>query len=149
VTDKKIRIRVAGFFVENDRLLLVKHRKENREYYLLPGGGQDYRESQHQCLEREFKEELDVKPNVGKFLFCGESIPPSGSEKNHIFQVVLRVTGLDGILKLIPDPPLYGFDFIPTGEIENITLFPNSSSQIRAVLANQKCESYVQYKWVS
>ena len=39
------RVRVAGILIEDDRILLIEHTKNNRKYWLVPGGGVDWGES--------------------------------------------------------------------------------------------------------
>ena len=40
------RIRVAGILIENDKILLIQHYKNNKKYWLIPGGGNDWGELQ-------------------------------------------------------------------------------------------------------
>ena len=44
------RIRVAGVLIRGDRILLVRHAREGRTYYLLPGGGLEWGETCAQGL---------------------------------------------------------------------------------------------------
>src|SRR6478735_4541428 len=85
-----IRHRIAGIYARGGNILLVKHRKAGREYYLLPGGGQETGESAIEALAREWKEELDLKVTVGKFLFCGESVPAE-TKRTQVFQMVFQI----------------------------------------------------------
>ena len=39
------RVRVAGIVIEDNKLLLIAHKKNNSVYWLLPGGGVNYGES--------------------------------------------------------------------------------------------------------
>jgi ADP-ribose pyrophosphatase YjhB (NUDIX family) len=57
LSNKKIRIRVAGLVVEENKILLIAHKKGNEIYWLLPGGGVEYQESLDEALKREFFEE--------------------------------------------------------------------------------------------
>ena len=43
--EKNIRVRVAGIIVEDARVLLIAHKKNDKVYWLLPGGGVDFGES--------------------------------------------------------------------------------------------------------
>ncbi len=73
----QIRIRVAGILVHNDQILLVRHEKNRKSYYLLPGGGMEYGESASQALIREFKEEVGLNVEIGKLVMVQDSIPPN------------------------------------------------------------------------
>ncbi|EKD68656.1 MAG: hypothetical protein ACD_47C00498G0002, partial [uncultured bacterium] len=41
MTEKKgfVRVRIGVLIFERDSILLVHHKKEDRDYWLLPGGG--------------------------------------------------------------------------------------------------------------
>ncbi len=50
------RIRVSAILRWNDRILLCRHEKPGKEYWLLPGGGVNSGESLVDALERELAE---------------------------------------------------------------------------------------------
>jgi ADP-ribose pyrophosphatase YjhB (NUDIX family) len=58
------RIRVSALLGREDRLLLCRHEKAGREYWLLPGGGVDLGESLDRALKRELAEELGITDDV-------------------------------------------------------------------------------------
>jgi len=87
---KKLRIRVAAL-IQNDKkeILLIKQRKKNKDYWLLPGGGVEFGESAIVALERELKEELNLDVSSSEFLLINESIDPKGGR--HLIQLVFNV----------------------------------------------------------
>ena len=87
-------------------LLLVKHQKESRSYWLLPGGGVNYGESVAAALRREVLEETGLVVDLGDFLFASESIAPDKSR--HGVHLVFRGTMLSGTLKVNEEPLLQG-----------------------------------------
>ena len=95
-SNRKIRLRIAGVFVRDNKILLVKHRKNGLEYYLLPGGGQEPGESSIDALIREWKEELNLDIKPGQFLFCGESVPPQNLSRSQVMQLVFAVEEIQG-----------------------------------------------------
>ena len=50
------RIRVSALLEWRDRILLCRHEKPGKEYWLLPGGGVDAGESLTDALHRELAE---------------------------------------------------------------------------------------------
>src|SRR5436189_5903255 len=54
------RIRVSAILRWEGRVLLCRHEKSGREYWLLPGGGVNGGESLVQALRRELEEEVGV-----------------------------------------------------------------------------------------
>ncbi len=54
------RDRSQAIVVRGDRILMVKHRMDGREFYCLPGGGVDEGETPAEAALRELKEEACV-----------------------------------------------------------------------------------------
>jgi 8-oxo-dGTP pyrophosphatase MutT (NUDIX family) len=63
--------RYQGLIVENDRVLLIKHREHEtgRSYWIIPGGGLDGDESEEECVIREVREETNLDVEVLDLLF--------------------------------------------------------------------------------
>ena len=80
------RIRVSGILKKDNEILFVKHRKNKKEYYLLPGGGVDFGESFEAALKREFMEEVNIEIKVKDLVFVSEGIDPKGEK--HIISIV-------------------------------------------------------------
>jgi ADP-ribose pyrophosphatase YjhB (NUDIX family) len=107
----------------NDReILLVKHRKGSRQYWVLPGGRLEYGETFHECAVRELKEETGLEVSVERFLFMSEAIAPDRSR--HIVNVYLKAKVIGGTMKIGNEPVLAGVDFVPVANLDKMTLFP-------------------------
>ena len=72
----KVRVRVCGFLVQKNKILLLNHIGLNPEnqFWSPPGGGIEFGETIEQCLIREFQEEVNLKIEVKDFLFINEHI---------------------------------------------------------------------------
>jgi len=58
------RIRVSALLRWQDRILLCRHEKPGKEYWLLPGGGVDSGESLVDALQRELSEEVGLRDEI-------------------------------------------------------------------------------------
>ena len=54
------RIRVSALLRRGERVLLCRHEKVGRHYWLLPGGGVNGGETLVRALQRELTEELGI-----------------------------------------------------------------------------------------
>ena len=59
--EKRPRVRVAVVVVHEGKILLVEHTKEDRNYWLLPGGGLEWGEGLKEALSREVAEETGLE----------------------------------------------------------------------------------------
>lgn len=107
---------------DEQKILLVRHRKGSRQYWVLPGGRLEYGETFKECAIRELKEETGLDIEVEKFLFISEAIAPDRSR--HIVNIYLKAKIVGGTMRLGNEPVLAGVEFIPLKELEHSTLFP-------------------------
>jgi 8-oxo-dGTP diphosphatase len=100
----KLRIRVSGICIENDKLLMIKHHYLGKEGYLWspPGGGMEYGQNAEQTLKREFLEETGLSIMVEKFLFVNEFLAPP----LHAIELFFKVKKTAGKLTRGSDPEM-------------------------------------------
>ncbi len=84
------RIRVSAILRRENRILLVRHEKHGREYWLLPGGGVSTGETLLEAVKRELAEEVGIDED---FLLEGpvalaDSISPAGWPAKHVVHIV-------------------------------------------------------------
>lgn len=125
------RTRVGVLIVRGDELLLVKHRRDDHEYWLLPGGGLDYGESIHDCAVRECKEELGLDVEVGDIIAVTESLPPQA--RRHILHIVLQATSFSGQEQLGQDDKrLVDMGWHPIEALRELTFYPPIAEEMIA-----------------
>jgi ADP-ribose pyrophosphatase len=142
------RVRVAGILIEDDRILLIEHTKNNRKYWLVPGGGVDWGESAAEALIREFKEETGLDIEVEKFLFISETIAPD--KQKHVINLYFKIKKAENssnIMKLGEEEMLTDLRFIPEDEIKNIKLYPNIKEKLIKLLNKGNIEPYLGLLW--
>lgn len=128
---KDIRVRVGGVYIDGDRILLVRHEKKGRTYWLLPGGGVEFGEDLDEALRRELREECAVDTETGRLLFTNSSIPPDRHRHVLNFTFYGRVTRGEARLNE-DDGVLREVAWVPRADVERLLFFPNFKRQLLA-----------------
>lgn len=115
----KLRVRVMGILVQDEKLLLIKHSGLGAAGYLWspPGGGMEYGFSAGENLKREFLEETGLQVEVKEFLFICELLKPPF----HAIELFYSVTAVGGVLMQGKDPEMSDEDQI-IKEVRYMTL---------------------------
>lgn len=66
------KIRVRAIIPHGDKVLLVKNKQSQGDFYCLPGGGVEEGELVTDALRREIKEELGVDAVIGRLLVLAQ-----------------------------------------------------------------------------
>ncbi|MFC1724382.1 NUDIX domain-containing protein [candidate division KSB1 bacterium] len=146
IRDKNVRIRAAAIIIEEKKILLVKHKKNDKEYWLLPGGGVKYGESLVNALKRELFEELNLKVDVKDIVYINDSI--NIEEERHIVNVCFRCLINEGKIKINKDHRLVGYNFIAFEKIQSLQIYPNIKQELIDYLKNDSSnKSYLGERW--
>lgn len=122
------RIRVAGLLVNGGRVLLVRHEKEGRSYWLLPGGGVEAGEQLEDAVRREFAEECSITPSaVHGPVAMAETIPPPHlAAGRHILHMIFAIEAepeATGALASV-DEAVLGHAFVDQRRLRDLDLRP-------------------------
>ena len=122
------RIRVSAILRWRGQLLLIRHEKPGKEYWLLPGGGVNSGESLTDALQRELDEELGITADVpveGPVAIC-ESIDPKRPVRKHVVHIVFAgdLTGRSLEAVQSRDAAVRGHRLFGPDDLDGIVLHP-------------------------
>jgi ADP-ribose pyrophosphatase YjhB (NUDIX family) len=122
------RIRVSGLILSGDGLLLIRHEKDGRPYWLLPGGGVEPGETLERALFRELQEEcgLDDVTVVGPAALVESIAPHSMPDGKHVVHLVFHVAVPPGALAMVSssDATVRNHRIVRRRELPDVDLRP-------------------------
>lgn len=143
-----VRIRVTVVLRHPDgRLCFVRHLKDGRRYWLLPGGGQDAFESLEDAARRELHEELRITASELKFIGLRETM--SSAAGRHIQFPIFEAVSPD-LSTLAPgeDPRVEGIDFFTAEQLINRPLFPDMGDEILKLARGEQIAPFRTLEWI-
>lgn len=122
------RIRVSALLTHGNQILLCRHQKGDRSYWLLPGGGVEVGESLHVAVARELMEETGLEAVMLEGpIAIAESIAPAGTvPRKHVVHVLFSGDLSDRSLADVAsaDEAVHGHRLVDRSELGNIDLRP-------------------------
>jgi ADP-ribose pyrophosphatase YjhB (NUDIX family) len=140
-----IRIRVSMLVIDDGRILLVRHEKDGRSYWLLPGGGLEYGESLEEALRREAEEETGLDIEVRDLVLVWESLPPNRSR--HGLNLCFRASVRGGTLETRGDDRLREAAFVPLTELDGLPMHPPLAEPIHAIVEGARTPLFLGPRW--
>ncbi len=129
-----VRVRVGVLVCERGSILLVHHKKEDRDYWLLPGGGLEAGESIEECAKREMLEETGYEIELKKLVFTSETLYPG--RKRHIVHMNFLAEIKGGGPAALEEERVIGHKFVPLSEFAGYKFYPNIKKEIIEAAAN-------------
>jgi ADP-ribose pyrophosphatase YjhB (NUDIX family) len=123
------RIRVSALLRWNDGLLLCRHEKPGKEYWLLPGGGVHSGESLVDAVHRELSEEIGIEDELaleGPVAIADSISPASSYATKHVVHIIfagdLGGRSLEAVTS--KDAAVRGHRLFRLDELDDVVLHP-------------------------
>lgn len=144
----KIRNSIKAIIIEDDKILMTKNKDSEGIYYLLPGGGQEYKETFIDTLKRELLEEIGATVAIYDLVFIREYIGSNNKIQCDMHQVEYMF-----LCKLISRPnnngslfddSQIGFEWLPIELLDGYRFYPKELTKfIKAFNNKEKTPIYL------
>jgi 8-oxo-dGTP pyrophosphatase MutT (NUDIX family) len=126
---KTVRISAKAIIITNGRLLVIRNRDTEGDWYMLPGGGQEYGETLPAALNRECLEEIGASVTVGRLRFIRDYIAEhhefAAEGEGHQVELMFECNLMSAPrLGEKPDAMQTGIDWIDLGALPQHRLYP-------------------------
>jgi ADP-ribose pyrophosphatase len=123
------RVRVSAVLRWDDQILLCRHEKPGKEYWLLPGGGVDAGESLVDALQRELFEEIGIDEEIpveGPVAIVDSIAPKRSLSQKHVVHIIFAgdLTGRSLEAARSEDAAVRGHRLFTLEELDLIVLHP-------------------------
>ena len=123
------RIRVSAILRWQDRMLLCRHEKGEKQYWLLPGGGVNSGESLVDALHRELGEELGIAENLpveGPVAIVDSIAPIRSFAAKHVVHIIFAgdLTGRSLETVTSRDAAVRGHRLFGVEDLDEVVLHP-------------------------
>ena len=123
------RIRVSAILRWQDRMLLCRHEKGEKHYWLLPGGGVNSGESLVDALHRELGEELGIAENLpveGPVAIVDSIAPIRSFAAKHVVHIIFAgdLTGRSLETVTSSDAAVRGHRLFEVEDLDEVVLHP-------------------------
>ena len=123
------RIRVSAILRWKGRMLLCRHEKPGKEYWLLPGGGVNSGESLVEALHRELAEEIGIDEKVpveGPVAIVDSISPTQSFAAKHVVHIIfagdLGGRSLEAVTS--QDAAVRGHRLFEVNDLDGVVLHP-------------------------
>jgi 8-oxo-dGTP diphosphatase len=130
--ERMIRNSAKALIIKDGKMLAIRIKDENKEWYIMPGGGQETEELLSKAVCREVAEELGMEVEAKELVFVIEGVH---GEKFHRVDLVFLCEYIGYIKNVVlhSDTNQVGYDWIEIKSLNHSSLYP---SKLRRQIMN-------------
>ena len=130
--ERMVRNAAKALIIKDDKMLAIKLKDEQDEWYIMPGGGQDVEEILPETVCREVAEELGLQVEVKDLVFVIEGVH---GESFHRVDLVFLCEYIGKIENAVLQSDTYqvGYDWLDIKSLNTTPLYP---SKLRRQIMN-------------
>ena len=148
---KNIRCSAKAIIIKGNKILMIKNIDPEGYWYLLPGGGQEHKETLIHALKRECKEEASIDIDVGDLVLIREYIGAHhefskwDKDVHQIeFMFICKIISKKGVKKgKKPDSYQKDVVWIDIKKLSNYRIYPEILKKIIPQLKSKKFPMYL------
>jgi len=130
--ERKVRNSAKALIIQDDKMLAIKIRDGEEEWYIMPGGGQDAEELLPDTVCREVAEELGLQVEVKDLVFVIEGLHGENFHRVDLVFLCEYVGEIENAL-LQSDTNQVGYDWLDIKTLNTAPLYP---SKLRRQIMN-------------
>ena len=129
----KVRVSAKAIIIDRNEVLFLAMRDDRGPYFLLPGGGQEHRESLTEAVKRECLEEIGAEVEVGELWLVRDYIAANHEFADlgldfHQVELMFRCRLVDrdaAKLGTVPDKAQVGIQWLPLSQLACVRIYPS------------------------
>jgi len=125
-----LKVRVSVVILRGGKILLIRHRRDARFYWVLPGGGLETGEGLVAGAAREVREETGLDVKILRLLYVAEVLSPSG--KKDVLNLIFLGEQAEEGQRIRPSRQWQVEEphFLPLDDLPSIDLYPPIAIEI-------------------
>jgi 8-oxo-dGTP diphosphatase len=124
-----VELRASAVVTRDEEILLIRHSRGGRSYWVLPGGHPHANEVVSAAVQREVLEETGLRVETGPVLFVWEGIAPD--EQRRIAEIVFLAELVDRHAEPRSESALETPAFHPLDALTSLSLYPPVAGYLR------------------
>lgn len=130
--ERMIRNSAKALIIKDGKMLAIKIKDENEEWYIMPGGGQETEELLSNTVCREVAEELGINVETKELVFVIEGVHGEGFHRVDLVFLCEYIGEIRNAI-LHSDTNQVGYDWLEINSLNHSSLYP---SKLRRQIMN-------------